>query len=73
VQQDHIETAQCVTCRRWYAIRVQSADWQRFRRDGVFMQTALPYVPAQFRELWISGVGPCCWPLLCPTNPEAYN
>jgi hypothetical protein len=73
---DHLETIQCVVCRRWYAVRVQSEDWQRYRREGGFVQTALPCVPPHLRELWISGVGPCCWPLLCPnpiTNPTAYN
>ena len=72
MQRDHLKLIQCVVCQRWYVVRVQSADLRR-HLAGEFVQTALPYVPPQIRELWISGVGPCCWPLLCGSNPLDYD
>ena len=69
---DHLELVQCVVCGKWYVVRIQSADLRR-HRAGVLAQDAFPYVPQQRRELWISGVGPCCWPLLCSSNPLDYD
>ena len=69
---DHLELRRCVACGKWYAVRIQSADLRR-HHEGVFVQTAFPYVPAQLRELWISGVGPCCWDLLCGSDALDYD
>ena len=63
----------CVVCRRWIALRVDAEDVARHERGGVYVQDAMPYLPAQLRELWISGVGPCCWELLCPPSLLDYN
>lgn len=75
VQRDHLELIQCVVCRKWYVVRVSSADLCR-HHQGVFVQTAFPYLEASLRELFISEVCPDCWSLLSPdqiAHPTAYN
>jgi hypothetical protein len=75
VHRDHLELIQCVVCRKWYVVRVQSADMRR-HRSGLFAQFAFPYLRADLRELLISRTCPACYALLCPdpiTNPTAYN
>jgi len=71
-------TMQCKVCGRWFALRVDPADVER-HANGMFVQHAFadcagrPYLDAELRELFISAVGPCCWPLLCSSNPLDYD
>ena len=71
-------TMQCRVCKRWFALRLDKDDLSR-HRDGTFVQhafcdrTGRPYLDASLRELCISAVGPCCWPLLCSSNPLDYD
>ena len=62
----------CVVCRRWIALRVDAEDLARHEK-GVYVQDAMPYLPPQLRELWISGVCGECWPLLCGSNMLDYD
>jgi hypothetical protein len=53
-------------------LRVDAEDVAR-HDQGVYVQTAFPYLPPELRELWISGVCGECWPLLCSSNPLDYD
>ena len=74
-------TMRCVTCGKWYAIRVDRDDLDRHLRDGVFVQHAFvrrdgrPYLSAAERELFpaCSGVCGSCYSLLCPSDRLAYS
>jgi hypothetical protein len=69
---DHLELIQCVVCLRWYVVRVSSDDLRR-HHDGVLAQHAFPYLPADLRELLITGTCPNCWTALCPSDKLAYS
>jgi hypothetical protein len=74
-------TKQCCVCHKWIALWVDPDDLER-HSAGLFAQLAfarrdgLTYLDASLRELFITGVCPDCWDLLCPdpiTHPTSYN
>jgi hypothetical protein len=65
----------CVVCGKFVAVRIDPVDLRR-HHEGLFVQFAFPYLDASLRELFISGVCPDCWDLLCPdpiVHPTAYH
>ncbi len=53
----HLE---CVRCSQESAISANPRDVEAWR-DGVLIQDAMPYLDADQREMFISGICPTCW------------
>ena len=53
----HLE---CVRCSQEVAIDANPRDVESWR-DGVLIQDAMPYLNADHREMFISGICPTCW------------
>ncbi len=51
---------ECVKCGEEQAIEAKVEDVNSWR-DGVLIQNAMPYLSADEREMFISGICPICW------------
>tara|TARA_R100000008_G_scaffold85411_1_gene75260 strand:- start:3302 stop:3499 length:198 start_codon:yes stop_codon:yes gene_type:complete len=51
---------ECVKCGGEQAIEAKVEDVNSWR-DGVLIQNAMPYLSADEREMFISGICPICW------------
>ncbi len=52
---------ECVGCRKFYALKVERADYDRLSNRTEFIQNIFPYLAPPMRELLISGTCPKCW------------
>ena len=50
----------CPICGKVNEIEVNEADYLDWN-DGMLAQDAFPYLPADVREMLISGICPSCW------------
>ena len=51
---------ECRICGKQYNLKAEKEDIQKWM-NGMNIQDALPYMPAEERELLISGTCPECW------------
>ena len=51
---------ECRMCGKQYNLKAEKEDIQKWM-NGMNIQDALPYMPAEQRELLISGTCPECW------------
>lgn len=52
---------ECTGCRKFYALKVERADYDRLSNRTEFIQNIFPYLSPPIRELLISGTCPKCW------------
>ncbi len=52
---------ECVECKKFYALKVERTDYERFSNKTEFIQNIFPYLAPPMRELLISGTCPKCW------------
>ena len=52
--------AECRMCGKQFHLKAEKEDIQKWM-NGMNIQDALPYMPAEERELLISGTCPECW------------
>jgi hypothetical protein len=55
---------ECTECRKFYALKVERADYDRLSNRVEFIQNIFPYLVPPMRELLISGICPKCWKTL---------
>lgn len=60
----------CFRCNKTSEITVDAEGFRRWQEEGVFIQDALPEVPAGDRELLISGTCDPCFQELFPEEEE---
>jgi len=51
----------CPRCEREYILPCNKEDLIAFQNGEKLAQEAFPYMPAQYREMLISGLCPECW------------
>jgi hypothetical protein len=56
-----ITTKPCMKCGKTAEMEVDSTAYFRWKEQGWHIQTAFPDMPAEQRELLISGTHPACW------------
>lgn len=52
---------ECTGCKKFYALKVERADYDRLSNRTEFIQNIFPYLAPPMRELLISGTCPKCW------------
>jgi hypothetical protein len=52
---------ECIGCRKFYALKVERADYDRLSNRNEFIQDIFPYLSPPMRELLISRTCPKCW------------
>ena len=62
----------CVICGTRYFIKVIRSDYEDWK-NGKFVQTAFPYLSADIRELFISGICGYCFNFLMVNDEESVN
>lgn len=55
-----VKTQKCLVCEEVGEVDVPSNAWAAYK-SGMFIQDAMPTVPAPIREQIISGTHPECW------------
>ena len=61
--------AECRMCGKQFRLKAEKEDIHKWM-NGMNNQDALPYMPAEERELLISGTCPECWNKLFPAEEE---
>ena len=51
----------CPICGGEQFVQVNSDDYQRWINGEGMIQDVMPYIPAEVREILISGICPTCW------------
>lgn len=51
----------CPVCGGEQFVQVNSDDYQRWINGEGMIQDVMPYIPAEVREILISGICPTCW------------
>lgn len=55
-----VKTQPCVFCGKTAIVVVDIEGWEKYQA-GEFVQKAFPRMPADVREMFISGTHPACW------------
>jgi hypothetical protein len=55
-----VQTPKCVYCGEQHYVTVDIEGWEKYK-GGAFVQVAFPRMPADVREMLISGTCPDCW------------
>lgn len=66
---------ECVCCRKEVIVPFTDRDLEGYERrfmngERILIQDALPNVPRELRELFLSGLCPTCWDNLYAPNDE---
>lgn len=56
----------CSCCGKEYLIPCNKQDFEDFVSGEKLIQEAFPYMPAEYRELFISQLCPTCWDKIFP-------
>ena len=60
----------CSCCGKEYLVPCNKKDLESFESGDKLIQEAFPYMPAELRELFVSGICPKCWNNIFPENEE---
>jgi len=63
----------CFRCNQTSEIEVDAEGYRRWREEGVFIQDALPEVPAGYRELLLSGTCDACFSIIRKARLQDYE
>lgn len=50
----------CPSCGQTQVVSVEQEDYDKYQ-NGMYVQNAFPYLSAEQRELFITGICPECW------------
>lgn len=64
---------ECIGCKKFYALKVERADYDRLSNRIEFIQNIFPYLSPPMRELLISGTCPKCWKKIFGAEDTSTN
>lgn len=60
----------CNCCGKEFLIPCNKEDFEDYVNGNKLIQEAFPYMPAELRELFVSGICPKCWNNIFPEDEE---
>lgn len=60
----------CVVCHKVTVVEVFEKDYINYTKGRMFVQDCFPYLDADHREMFISGICPTCWDNMFGSDEE---